>query len=117
MLHYISHCVPQGSILGSLLFLIYINDLPNVKLYADETSVLIPVHDIIRDVNHVQSCLDLISHWFCINRLVLNISISHIMLFSLIKHIDYPIITINNVTVDYVNSVKFLGCYIDDKLK
>ena len=117
MLHYISHCVLQGSILGSLLFLIYINDLPNVKLYADETSVLIPVHDIIRDVNYIQSCLDLISHWFCINRLVLNISISHIMLFSLIKHIDYPIITINNVTVDYVNSVKFLGCYIDDKLK
>ena len=74
-------------------------------LYADDTTILIPVHNIIHDVNHVQSCIDLISHWFCINQLVLNISKSHIMLFSLIKHIDYPIITINDITVDYVNSV------------
>ena len=39
------------------------------------------------------------------------------MLFSLIKHKDYLIITINDITVDCVNSVKFLGCCIDDKLK
>ena len=85
MLHNISHGVLLDSILGSLLILIYINDLSIVKrnvhfiLYADDTSVLIPEHNIIRDVNHVQSCITLISHWFCIHWLVLNISKSHIM--------------------------------------
>ena len=39
------------------------------------------------------------------------------MLFSPIKHVDYPKITINDVTVSNVNSAKFLGCCIDDKLK
>ena len=71
-------------------------------LYADDTTILIPVHNIIHDVNHVHSRIDIISHWFYINQLVLNISKSHIMLFSLIKHVDYPIITINDITVDYV---------------
>ena len=59
---------PQGSILGPLLFLIYINDLPNelksnVKLFADDTSLFTIVKDINESASILNNDLLLISKW------------------------------------------------------
>ena len=60
--------LPQVSVLGSLLFLIYINDLPNglnsnAKLFADNTSLFSVVHNITYSANLLNSYLSKINEW------------------------------------------------------
>lgn len=79
--------VPQGSSLGPLLFSIFINDLPltctdcNIQLYADDTVIYRSNSNITEIHNCLQHDFDKVQYWLRSNKLVLNKTKSHSMLF------------------------------------
>ena len=116
--------VPQGSILGPLLFVIYLNDLPQVlmnsriSLYADDTAVYYESGDILETQLMLQQDMELINNWMRVNKLSLNVKKSKSMLFSRRRaDIDAKLeIVVDDVMFKQVESFKYLGLYLDPKL-
>ena len=111
--------VPQGSILGPLLFILYVNDICNVSeqlkliLFADDTSVFMSNTDINVLQQKFTTELNKLVNWLGINRLVLNIK----KIFSNKNiNVDSVSIKITNIPIQRVSHVKFLGVTIDEKL-
>ena len=115
--------VPQGSILGPILFLIYINDIVNSScnahftLYADDTCFTVSDPDI--NVLHAKLSRELnnVYKWIKVNRLMLNIKKTHVMLFQnrSLAHDLEPVKLGRNV-IDRVKTTKFLGVTVDENL-
>lgn len=119
----ISCGVPQGSILGPVLFLIYINSISNlnlkgsIKLFADDTTILYFGKKTSEIYYNIQHDLKVIFRWLQCNKLTLNFNKSTFMFISknqINNNVD-PILFMNN-QIKYTQTIKFLGLYIDENL-
>ena len=82
--------MPQGSIIGPLLFNIYINDMQNsvsckLMLHADDSILLVPINNVTYISNSLQLQLGLIRDWLSINKLSLHIGKTESILFGTIE--------------------------------
>lgn len=117
--------VPQGSILGPFLFLIYINDLPfcvrdehKILLFADDTSLVFKVKRQLENFDQVNLALSKVVHWFNINNLLLNPNKTKLVKFSTpnVRQLSTNV-QLNGVELDPVESTVFLGITVDAKLQ
>ena len=118
--------VPQGSILGPLLFLIYINDLPNClktapRFFADDTALLIDGKNFADVESVTNSELSRISRWMIANSLTVNPKKTLALLISpqLRNDCSSPQVTLtfNSEMINTTETARYLGIIIDSKLK
>ena len=122
----ISSRVPQGSMLGPLLFILYINDLPlsvglfSVMLYADDTVIFSTASSIDQLQLNLSLDLNVVSNWLTANGLFLNLKKTEYIAFGtqqrLIRSESHSLLCMEGKEINQVKSFKYLGVLLDECL-
>ena len=121
----VSHGVPQGSVLGPLLFILFINDMhtsvkhSKVHHYADGTNLLLTSNSLKKINRQINHDLSLITHWLRANKISLNTTTTEIIIFrpkkkQITKHLNFKI---SGQKVNTCSSVKYIGVMLQDTLE
>lgn len=119
--------VPQGSILGPLLFLFYINSITdlqlkgNLQLYADDIALVYGVDSLESLKTSMESDLKLLKQWLNCHKMLMNEKKTQYVLFKGKKSLEYFTeqslsIKVSNKVIERVSSALYLGLWVDEKL-
>jgi len=121
----IEHGVPQGSILGPILFSLYINDLPlnimgsKIVLFADDTNILVSEENINNIQYKLNNVLNELQTWSTLNSLVVNVEKTVAMSFHIKQNKKpvLPYVIFQGRDSSNNTRTKFLGIYINENMK
>ena len=118
--------VPQGSILGPLLYLIYVNDCfrslkhSSAILYADDTTLVFSATSYATLIKQMNEDLRRLYDWLCLNKLTVNASKTKFMFYAIssrsAKFPSEPAVELNGQPLERVENYKFLGMNINQHL-
>ena len=120
----VTHGVPQGSILGPILFLIFINDFPDstdffkFTLFADDSSLLCKFDHSNISLIHttISSNLTKVFKWLTLNKIKVNVDKCKFIIFSYGRKLTLPPLVLGDGFIMETDSYKFLGIILDKKL-